>query len=325
MRIPQLTVEVHLQPADRRAMLLADARQGLTASPKSLSPVWFYDERGSNLFDQITRLPEYYLTRAERRLLAAHAAETAATASADTLIELGSGISDKTRVLLDAMGAEGSLRRYVPLDVDETTLRGTAERLVEERGDLDVNAVVGDFATHLDRSLPGERRLVAFLGSTIGNLTPRERHRFLSDLDCSLRGSDRLLLGVDLVKDPARLVAAYDDARGVTAAFNRNALRVLGRETGAALDEALFDHVAVWDDENSWIEMRLCAKVDHVCMLPALDMAVAFERGEHVRTEISAKFTPDGIGRELNDAGFVVERQWADDAGYLLILARPYC
>lgn len=326
MPASQLVIDVRLRPEERREMLIADARRGLTSQPKALSPMWFYDEYGSGLFDAITRLPEYYPTRAERALLATHADEIASLAGADTLVELGSGTSDKTRIILDAMRREGSLRRYSPLDVSEVTLREAANELADEYPGLDVHGVVGDFHTHFD-ALPNDssHRLVAFLGSTIGNLTPSERHRFLFDLDCSLTHADRVLVGVDLVKDPDRLVAAYDDAQGITAEFNRNALRVLGRELGADIVPELFDHVAVWDEEQQWIEMRLRAVVDQVVNIDALDLRVQFTRGEELRTEISAKFTADGITDELYQSGLIVEQSWQHEADYLLVLARPYC
>ena len=325
MPTSQLTIDVRLRPDERREILLADARQGLTSTPKVLSPLWFYDEHGSGLFDAITRLPEYYPTRAERALLEAHADEIASLASADTLVELGSGTSDKTRLLLDAMRREGSLRRYSPLDVSEETLRDAAEQLADEYPGLDVHGVVGDFHTHL-HALPNgsARRLVAFLGSTIGNLNPAERRRFLFDLDCSLVHTDRFLLGVDLVKDAARLLAAYDDGQGLTAEFNRNAVRVLGRELGAEIDPELFEHVAVWDEQQQWIEMRLRAVADQVVPIEQLGITVRFEQGEELRTEISAKFTAGGITDELYESGLVVEQTW-QDTDYLLVLARPYC
>lgn len=323
MPSPQLTVDVHLRPDERRALLLDDARQGLSSTPKTLSPVWFYDERGSRLFEEITRLREYYLTRAERRLLDRRGREIADLAGADTLVELGSGTSEKTRLLLAAMADEGSLRRYVPLDVDESTLRASAAGLLGEHPGVDVHGVVGDFRLHA-RDLPADgRRLVAFLGSTIGNLDRRERAAFLDGLHAALAVEDHLLLGVDLAKEPERLVAAYDDAQGVTAAFNRNALRNLGRETGTTLDETLFDHEAAWIPEDGWIEMRLRSRVDHVVTLPALGMTVAFRRGEHIRTEISTKFTVEGIRQELEGAGFAVGQEWVDEEGYLLVLACP--
>ena len=322
----QLTVEEHLTPTDRREVLEADARSGLTSTPKRLSPIWFYDERGSNLFDEITRLPEYYPTRAERGLLAAHAAEIAELSGADTLVELGSGTSEKTRVLLDELVRGDRPFRYVPLDVDPDTLVAAAKLLVDEYPGLSVHAVAADFHQHLDRLPDDGRRLVAFLGSTIGNLRPEERTRFLQDLDCTMGPFDRLLLGVDLVKDEARLRAAYDDAAGVTAEFNRNALRVVNRELGADFDPDAFDHVARWDPEERWIEMRLRARSTQDVRIDGLALDVHFDAGEELLTEISAKFTAEGITEELLAAGFVVERTWtagADD--FLLVLARPYC
>ncbi|MBW3555429.1 MAG: L-histidine N(alpha)-methyltransferase [Actinobacteria bacterium] len=320
-----LTVEVLLTPEDLRESLLADARRGLTARPKSLSPVWFYDEHGSALFDEITRLPEYYLTRAERGLLEAHAAEIAAAAGADTLVELGSGTSDKTRLLLDAMTATGRLHRYAPLDVSEDTLRAAAAAVAREYPAVEVHAVVADFHRHLDALPGGRRRLVAFLGSTIGNLTPEQRRRFLFDLDCALTCDDRLLLGVDLVKDPGRLVAAYDDARGVTAAFNRNALSVLNRMLDASFDPGMFEHVAEWNADDQWMDIRLRATTEHVVKVGALDLDVRFQRGEDLHTEISAKFTPERIVDELAYAGFVSEGTWGGGGDFMLVLARPYC
>jgi L-histidine N-alpha-methyltransferase len=324
--VTQLIVEEHLTPADRRAVLEADARAGLTATPKCLSPIWFYDERGSTLFDDITRLPEYYPTRAERSLLTANAADIAARCGADTLVELGSGTSEKTRVLLDALVGPGDRFRYVPLDVDPDTLVSAAKLLVDEYPGLAVHAVAGDFHQHLARLPDDGRRLVAFLGSTIGNLRPEERRRFLVDLDCTMGPFDRLLLGVDLVKDADRLRAAYDDAAGVTAEFNRNALRVLNRELDADFDPDAFDHVARWMPDECWIEMRLRARSTQRVHIGGLGLDVDIDEGEELLTEISAKFTVDGITEELVAGGFVVERTWiagVDD--FLLVLARPYC
>ena len=238
------TIDVHLTGDDLRAALVEDVRVGLTATEKWLPPVWFYDERGSELFDEITRLPEYYLTRAERRLLEANAAEIAARAKADTLVELGAGTCEKSRVLLDAMRAAGTLERYIPLDVSDTTLWSAANDLAAEYPGLSVQAVVGDFHRHMDQVPMQGRRMVAFLGSTIGNLTLAQRTRFLFDLDCVMVHGDSLLLGTDLVKDLAILQAAYDDSAGVTAAFNRNVLYVLNRELKADFDPERFAHVA---------------------------------------------------------------------------------
>jgi L-histidine Nalpha-methyltransferase len=320
------SIDVHLSGDDLRDALERDVRAGLSAEQKWLPPVWFYDDRGSELFDEITRLPEYYLTRAERGLLEAHAPEIASLSGADTLVELGAGTCDKSRVLLDAMRANGTLRRYVPLDVSDGTLWAAANALAGEYPDVVVHAVVGDFHEHIDRVPSEGRRLVAFLGSTIGNLTPDQRARFLFDLDCIVGHEDRLLLGTDLVKDPGRLIAAYDDAAGVTAAFNRNVLTVLNRELHASFDPRLFDHVARWDEEARWIEMRLRSQVDQVVTIGDLGLDVTFGRGEDLLTEISAKFTVESVEEELFAAGFVAEAAWvAPGDEFLLTLARPYC
>jgi L-histidine N-alpha-methyltransferase len=318
-------IEVHLAADRWRASLVEAARRSLADRPPWLDPVWFYDERGSALFERITELDEYYPTRAERALLEAHVAEIAG-GGADTLVELGSGTSAKTRVLLDAMLAAGSLRRYVPLDVSEETLRAAAAVLAERYPTVAVHGVVGDFHRHLAAIRLGERRLVAFLGSTIGNLTPAARRRFLFDLDAVLDHGDRLLLGIDLVKDPTRLVAAYDDAAGVTAEFNRNALRVLNRSLGSDFDVDAFEHVAVWDPERCWIEMRLRARWDQAVTVPGLAEPLRLREGDELRTEISAKFTVSGMTTELWEAGFVVERSFVSPGDeYALLLARPYC
>jgi L-histidine N-alpha-methyltransferase len=320
-----LTVDVHVAPDARRTALEADVRAGLVADTKTLPPIWFYDERGSQLFDEITRLPEYYLTRAERSILDAHAEDIVAASRASTLVELGSGTSEKTRLLLDTMAASGRLRRFVPFDVSEETLRRAAADITAAYG-CEVCAVVGDFHRHLAEIPQDGRRLVAFLGSTIGNLTPPERRRFLTDLDATMMFDDRLLLGTDLLKDRRRLLAAYDDAAGVTADFNRNVLRVLNVELGAHFDPDAFDHVARWDEEHRWIEMRLRSRGRQIIAIDELDLHVAFEDGEELRTEISAKFTPAQVEKELWDGGFVVESTWTDPAGdFLLTLARPYC
>jgi L-histidine N-alpha-methyltransferase len=320
-----VTVDVHLVDADRAAAMAHDVRTGLTSTPKVLPPVWFYDERGSELFDEITRLPEYYPTRAEQAILEAHADDIADTAQATTLVELGSGTSAKTRLLLDAMVDRGALDRFVPLDVSEEILRLAASDISGEY-DLPVHAVVGDFHRHL-RDLPRDgRRMVAFLGGTIGNFTPDERHKFLMDLDATMDHDEWLLLGTDLVKDVDRLVAAYDDAQGVTAEFNRNVLRVINQELGGDFDLDAFAHVARWDAEGSYIEMRLRSLRAQQVHIAALDLEVDFAEGEELQTEISTKFTPDGIRQELWDCGFVVERSWTDPAGdFLLTLSHPYC
>jgi L-histidine N-alpha-methyltransferase len=301
-----VAVDVYLGPEELRTALERDARTGLTAAQKSLPAVWFYDERGSRLFDEITRLPEYYPTRTERSILAANAPEMAAVAGCDVLVELGSGTSEKTRLLLDAMTKVG-LRRFVPLDVSEPTLRVAAADIADAYPGLHVHAVVGDFHRHLDRIPAADRRFFAFLGGTIGNLNPAQRRRFLFDLEATFGPQDRFLLGVDLVKDPARLVAAYDDARGVTAAFNRNVLTVLNRDLGANFDPDSFEHVALWNEQDSWIEMRLRARGQQKVWIDGLGLDVVFEDGEELLTEISAKFTIEGICAELAASGLVVE------------------
>ncbi|MGQ0826521.1 MAG: L-histidine N(alpha)-methyltransferase [Actinomycetota bacterium] len=320
-----LAIDVRLAPDDRRRALVDDVQRGLTAFPKSLPPVWFYDEEGSRLFDEITRLPEYYLTRAERTIFVRHAADIAAAAEADTLVELGSGTSEKTRLLLDAMADAGSLQRFVPFDVSAKTLQSSAADIASKYG-IGVSAVVGDFHRHLP-SIPRDgRRLVAFLGSTIGNLDPHQRQRFLSDLDCTMDFGDRLLLGTDLVKPVARLLAAYDDNLGVTAAFNRNVLTVLNREVGADFDVDAFEHIACWNEASRWIEMRLRARREQIVLIKDLDLKVTFADGEDLLTEISAKFTPGQVHDELWEAGFVVEATWTDPArDFMVTLARPYC
>jgi len=320
------SIDIHLTGDDLRAALERDVRTGLTAASKWLPPVWFYDDRGSALFDEITRLEEYYPTRAERGLLQAHAPEIAARSGADTLVELGAGTCDKSRVLLDALLAAGTLRRYVPLDVSDGTLWTAATSLVDEYPGLAVHAVVGDFDHHIVRIPVDGRRMVAFLGSTIGNFDPEHRRRFLFDLDCTMAHGDSFLLGTDLIKDEKKLVAAYDDAAGITAEFNRNVLHVLNRELHAAFDPPSFQHVALWNEADSRIEMRLRSLVDQVVPIADLDLEVSFAAGEDLLTEISTKFTRSGVEAELFEAGFVVDAAWEAPGGeFLLTLATPYC
>jgi L-histidine Nalpha-methyltransferase len=306
------------------ASLRADALAGLTAVPKSLPPKWFYDERGSELFDKITLLDEYYPTRAEREILAARTTEIAALAGASSLVELGSGSADKTRLLLDAMAATGSLTEYVPVDVSESALVTAASRMLERYPGLRVQPVLSDFTEHLGLPDSGGTRLVAFLGGTIGNLLPAERAEFLASLRAGLRPGDALLLGSDLVKDPAVLVAAYDDAAGVTAEFNKNILRVLNAELGGNFDPDEFEHVALWDAGNEWIEMRLRSAREQTVTLTAIGLTVPFEAGEEMRTEISAKFRREGIAAELDSARLRLRSWWTDSQGrYALSLSVP--
>jgi L-histidine N-alpha-methyltransferase len=311
----QLHVERCLPDGFLAAALRADARTGLTAVPKTLPPKWFYDERGSELFEKITLLPEYYPTRAERAILRAASGEIAAATGATTLVELGSGSSEKTHLLLDALRDAGTLRSYVPVDVSESALISAANRVLASYPGLSVAAVVSDFEEHLGLPAADGARLVAFLGSTIGNLLPAERLAFLARLRSGLSEGDALLLGTDLVKDPAVLVAAYDDPAGVTAAFNKNVLAVLNAELGADFDPDAFDHVAIWDAGAEWIEMRLRSSLDQRVTLPAIGLAVDFAEGEEMRTEVSAKFRRGGVEAELAAAGFVMRSWWTDDDG----------
>ncbi|TWF81665.1 L-histidine N-alpha-methyltransferase [Pseudonocardia hierapolitana] len=305
-------LDVHLTGADADAALRADARAGLTADPKRLPPKWFYDARGSALFEQITELPEYFPTRTERALLERTADAIAITSGADTIVELGSGSSAKTRLLLDAFRRAESLRRYVPQDVSEAALQEAMSALAADYPDLELHGVVGDFTTHLDRLPADGYRMVAFLGGTIGNLLPPERAEFLRALRAALRPGEQFLLGTGLVADPAVLVPAYDDAAGVTAEFNRNVLHVLNRELSADFDVDAFDHRALWDAGNEWIEMRLVARRAMTVTLAELDLTVEFAAGEEMCTEVSAKFRREGVRAMLGKAGFTVVGSWTD-------------
>jgi L-histidine N-alpha-methyltransferase len=295
--------------------LRRDVREGLADSPKSLPPKWFYDANGSDLFDQITRLPEYYPTRAEAAILRTRAADIAAESGADTLVELGSGTSEKTRILLDALNAGGSLRRFIPFDVDATVLESAGAAIGSEYPGVEIDAVCGDFEEHLGKIPLVGRRLVIFLGSTIGNLTSGPRAGFLAALSDSLQPGDTLLLGTDLVKDVDRLVQAYDDAAGVTAAFNKNVLAVVNRELSADFDLDAFDHVARWNPQEERIEMWLRATSPQRVRIGDLDLTVDFASGEEMLTEVSCKFRPEGIAEELAAAGLRRIDWWTDDAG----------
>ncbi|MGW7093331.1 L-histidine N(alpha)-methyltransferase [Streptomyces sp. NPDC054874] len=294
------------------AALRADVLSGLTRHPKTLPPKWFYDARGSELFEEITRLPEYYPTRAEREILQARAEEIAAASGARTVIELGSGSSEKTRHLLDVLP---ELHSYVPVDVSESALTGAAESLLAEHPGLSVHALIADFTGGL--ALPGTPgpRLVVFLGGTIGNLLPEERAAFLRSVRSLLSPGDALLLGTDLVKDEETLVAAYDDAAGVTAAFNKNVLNVVNRELGADFPLDDFDHLAVWNPRERWVEMRLRARRALSVKIRELDLVVPFEAGEELRTEVSAKFRQEDVREELTAAGMRLTQWWTDSAG----------
>ncbi|MFD7767478.1 L-histidine N(alpha)-methyltransferase [Streptomyces sp. NPDC059787] len=301
------------------AALRADVHAGLTGSPKTLPPKWFYDARGSELFEEITALPEYYPTRAEREILRARAGEIAAASGARTLVELGSGSSEKTRHLIDALTG---LHTYVPVDVSESALTLAGRALAAERPGLEVHALIADFTARLTLPDTPGPRLVAFLGGTIGNLLPAERAAFLASVRALLAPGDALLLGTDLVKDERVLVRAYDDAAGVTAAFNKNVLTVINRELGADFDPDTFDHVALWDAGHEWIEMRLRSRTAQTVKIPSLGLAVDFAAGEELRTEVSAKFRQDGVRGELSAAGLELARWWTDgEARFALSLS----
>lgn len=315
-RNPTPQVAMLFSAEERRLALREEARLGLTSTPKELPPKWFYDRRGSELFDAITRLPEYYLTRAERSILEWGAGEIAELTAASTLIELGSGTSDKTRVLLDALVP----RRFVPFDVSEETLRSSAQRLALRYPALEITALVGDFELPLPPLPAGEPRLLAFLGSTIGNLLPTRRTLFLNEVASALDENDWFLLGVDLVKSPARLVAAYDDPAGVTREFNLNVLRVLNRELGGDFELSAFEHVARWNGEAESMEIFVRSAREQTVRLEALGLEVAFDAGELMRTEISAKFHLRRLVREFEEAGLATQRTWTDDAGDFAVL-----
>jgi L-histidine N-alpha-methyltransferase len=319
----QIEIEVHIPAGGPLAGLAADARMGLSAPFKELPPKYFYDERGSQLFEEITRLPEYYPTRAERAILAARGSEIIASADPSTLMELGSGSAAKTRCLLDAMRDAGSLQAYVPVDISEEITRATAARLIEEYPGLRVHGVVCDYETHLERVPREPAGLIAFLGGTIGNFQPQIRRSFLARIASLMYPEDRFLLGTDLVKDRERLEAAYNDSGGVTAQFNKNLLNVLNRELGADFDPAAFGHVAFWDELNSWIDVRLRSLSEQTVTIPSLEMEVGFADGEEMRTEISAKFTRAQLEAVYGEAGLEIVDWWTDpDHLFALSLAR---
>jgi L-histidine N-alpha-methyltransferase len=310
-----LTLSNHLAADSAHRALRRDVFDGLQSAPKSLPPKWFYDSVGSDLFDQITRLPEYYPTRAEAQILRARSADVASASQADTLVELGAGTSEKTRQLLNALRDRGSLRGFVPFDVDASMLQSTANAIQGEYPDVEIKAVCGDFEEHLAQIPSGGRRLFVFLGSTIGNLTPGPRSEFLAALSAVMQPGDSLLLGTDLVKDTGRLVRAYDDAAGVTARFNRNVLAVINRELDADFDVDAYQHVARWNSDEERIEMWLRSQKAQRVRINALELTVDFAATEEMLTEVSCKFRPDGVNAELADAGLRREQWWTDSAG----------
>jgi L-histidine N-alpha-methyltransferase len=322
--VTDITINSYLERADER-VLADDVLDGLTRPFKELPPKHFYDARGSELFEQICELPEYYPTRTEMQILTERADEIVAHTLAGELVELGSGAAEKARVLLDAMARATTLHRYVPLDVSERVLEESAQTLVDEYPGLEVHGVIGDFERHLDEVPDGDGspRLVALLGGTIGNFPPGTRRKLLRRIAKLLAPEDRFLLGTDLVKDPAVIEAAYDDADGVTAEFNRNVLHVINRELQANFPIDQFEHVAFFDREHEWVEMRLRAREACTVEIADLGLTVEFAAGEELRTEISAKFTRERLQADFAAAGLALERWYTDGDGlFALSLAR---
>lgn len=316
-------VDIVLPPDGAATALVDDVRRCLGTMPRRLPPRWLYDEHGSRLFDRITRLPEYYPTDREREILRAGAADIARRSQASTLVELGSGTSDKTRVLLDAFTARGGLQRFVPVDVSAEILAEAAQRLSQEYPGLQVSAVVGDFTLHLGHLPKGGPRMVAFLGGTIGNFYVEERAAFLGALADHLDPGDTLLLGTDLVKPLDRLVAAYDDPGGVTSEFVKNVLVVVNRELGADFDVSAFSYIPLWDARMSRMDLRLRAEMPQRVRIPRADLTIDLAAGEEIQVEVSTKFRLDGVAAELTMAGFAVVEQYVDDQqDYALTLAR---
>jgi len=321
--VKEPVVSVLIDPDWASSSLVADVRRGFREHPRTLPPKWLYDDRGSELFDRITRLPEYYPTERERSILREHAAEIAEASGAGMLVELGSGTSDKTRMLLDAFTATGQLRTFVPVDVSEGTLRDAADRLSKTYPGLEVEALVGDFTLHLGHLPRGGRRLVAFLGGTIGNLYVEERGAFLGALADSLDEGDWVLLGTDLVKSADRLIAAYNDPQGITSEFVGNSLRVLNETLGADFDLDAFSYIPLWDPHMERMDLRLRAEMPQRVTVPGAGLSFELGSGEEIRIEISTKFRPEKIRAELAAAGFAVHEIWTDpDGDFGLTLAR---
>jgi L-histidine Nalpha-methyltransferase len=320
---PQITIDVHLPPGGPLSGMAADVRAGLTKPFKELSPRYFYDQRGSELFERITELPEYYPTRCERQILELHAPEICSAAGDPaTLIELGSGSAAKTRVLLDAMRDAACLNAYAPVDISEQITRDTADAIATEYG-IAVHGLVCDFERDLERIPLGGPRVIALLGGTIGNFEPAQRASFLARVSNLLGDEDHFLLGTDLVKDRARLEAAYNDSVGVTAQFNKNVLAVLNERLGCDFDLDAFEHVAFWDEENLWMDIRLRSLARQVIDISALGLHVAFDRGEEIRTEISTKFAREGLTGIYAESGLEIAGWWTDPEGlFALSLAR---
>jgi L-histidine N-alpha-methyltransferase len=300
---------------ESRAALYEATLRSLQAEVKELPAVWLYDERGSRLYEEITRLPDYYLPRREGEILSVRAAGIASRTQASTLVELGAGNAKNTRLLLEALESAGTLQRFVPLDVSEQTLRESAEQVAAAYPGISVEPIVGDFERDLDLLPEGGRHLIAFLGSTIGNLYPDQRARLLSALAEALGPGDALLLGVDLVKDVARLEAAYNDPQGVTEAFVRNALTAVNRDLDATFEQRRFAYEARWDPKHEWMNIGFRAREAHAVSVRRLGIELTFKRDEPLRVEISSKFRRESFELEAAGAGLRVESWWTDRAG----------
>ena len=321
VRSPRIQIDVCLEPDEAMALMAEEVADGLARAPRELPSKYFYDARGSRLFERITRLPEYYLTRAEEALLETVSEEVARIAAPEDLVELGPGSARKTRRLLGASLAAGGLRRYLPVDVSLASAEASARELAAEYPGLAIHGVVGDFERHLDRVPAGGRKLVAFLGSTLGNFLRPRAEDFLSKVAGLLGEQDWFLLGTDLVKDAATLHAAYNDGQGITAEFNRNILRVVNRQLCGGFDPDAFDHVAFYDVENERIEMHLGSRNDQTVTLRAIDLVLLLKEGERIRTEVSCKYTRRSVEEILTAAGLRLEHFYAA-GGFALSLSR---
>jgi L-histidine N-alpha-methyltransferase len=319
---PRIRIDVLVDEAEGRAELYDATFWSLRGTPKELPAVWLYDERGSRLFEAITRLPEYYPTGSEREILTAHSAEIADLSGARTLVELGAGTSEKTRLLLDALEAAGTLERFVPLDVSEQVLRASVEAIGARYASIGVHGIVGDFERHLSAIPAGERRLIAFLGSTVGNLYPARRAGLFRAVASALAPGDGFLLGVDLVKDPAQIEAAYNDSQGVTERFVRNGLTVVNRTLRGDFEQSRFAFESRWDADREWMDIGFRSRDAQTVRIEELETELAFAVGEQLRFEVSTKFRRDGIKAELVAAGLRPSGWWTDHAdGFALLLA----
>ena len=319
----RLRVENYLDEGYFDRALRSDVLAGLQKTPKRLPPKWFYDDRGSELFEQITRLTEYYPTEAERSILSARANDIALASGADTLVELGSGAADKTRVLLDGLSSTGQLRGFVPFDVSEGILRSSSVALLDEYADLVIDGVVGDFEHHLGKIPREGKQLIALLGGTVGNFYPEHRKQFLTEVVEGMKPGDTFLLGTDLVKDVDRLELAYNDPQGITAEFNKNVLAVLNDRVDANFDMDAFEHLATFDTTNEWIDIRLRSLVDQEVRVEGLDLDISFTAGEELETEISSKFRKERVEEIVAEVGLELIEWWTDERGdYALSLSR---